>query len=46
VPEVRRDEVREIIEGKHRILYRIEADRVAVLTIRHARQLTTPHDLE
>jgi plasmid stabilization system protein ParE len=38
VPEMGRSEVREIIHGAYRIIYRIETERVLVLTIRASRQ--------
>jgi addiction module RelE/StbE family toxin len=45
VPEVRRESIREVIHGDFRIIYRIEPERVAVLTVRHSRQLTGPEDI-
>ena len=39
VPEYDRDDVREIAEHPYRIIYRIAADTVQVLTIMHERQL-------
>jgi addiction module RelE/StbE family toxin len=39
VPEVNRDEVREIFYGNYRIIYRIEPKRVSILTVRHGKQL-------
>ena len=45
VPEVRRKEIREIIEGNYRIIYRVDRDQVSVLTVRHSRQLTGSQDL-
>lgn len=45
VPEVRREAVREVIHGNFRIIYRMEQTRIAVLTVRHARQLTGPEDI-
>jgi toxin ParE1/3/4 len=38
VPEIRRTDLREVIYGAFRIIYRVDQDRVVVLTIRHARQ--------
>jgi len=35
VPEVHRDEVRQLRYGKYRIFYRIDPNRVVVLTVRH-----------
>lgn len=34
------------MHGKYRIISRVEAERVLVLTVRHARQHTEPEDLE
>jgi plasmid stabilization system protein ParE len=45
VPEVRRETIREVIHGNFRIIYRVEPTRVAVLTVRHSRQLTRPEDI-
>ena len=39
VPEVDQPNVREIIFGNYRIIYRVEAARVAVLTVRHVKRL-------
>ncbi len=39
VPEVKKHSVREVISGNNRIIYRIEKERVFVLTIRHVRQI-------
>jgi plasmid stabilization system protein ParE len=39
VPEVDRDEIRQLRYGKYRVVYRIDPNRVVVLTVRHhARQ--------
>jgi len=38
VPEVGNSEIRELIYGNYRIIYRVESRRVAILTIRHGRQ--------
>lgn len=46
VPELQRAEVREVIHGRYRIIYRVEHEQVAVLTVRHSRQLTGPEDIE
>jgi plasmid stabilization system protein ParE len=39
VPEVGRPEIREVLHGSYRVIYRIESKRVSVLTVRHGRQL-------
>jgi toxin ParE1/3/4 len=38
VLESPRTDLREVICGNYRIIYRVEADQVTVLTVRHARQ--------
>ena len=45
VPELRRVDVREIIHGSYRVIYRTEKARLVVLTIRHARRLLDPGEL-
>ncbi len=45
VPEIKRTNVREIIEGNYRIVYRIESERISILTIRHGKQLLNKNDL-
>lgn len=39
VPEVGNKEIRELIYGNYRIIYRVESNRVSILTIRHGKQL-------
>jgi len=39
VPEVKRNEIRELLFVNYRILYRIEYDSISVLTIRHCKQI-------
>ena len=36
VPELRQDDIRELIHGSYRIVYRLEATRVRILTVFHA----------
>jgi plasmid stabilization system protein ParE len=38
VPEVGRDEIREVFHGEYRIIYKLEPSRVAILTVRHGRR--------
>jgi len=45
VPEAGRKTIREIIHGHLRIIYRVESQRIVVLTVRHTRQLTGPNDI-
>jgi plasmid stabilization system protein ParE len=39
VPEIRNSQFRELIYGNYRIIYRIEAERISILTIRHGKQI-------
>ena len=45
VPEYDRPDVRELIEGDYRLIYRVLADRADVLTVMHCAQLL-PSDLK
>ncbi len=39
VPELKREDIREIIKGNYRIIYLLQADYISILTIRHCKQL-------
>ena len=39
VPEIERKEIREILYGNYRIIYRLEVQRISVLTIKHGKQI-------
>jgi plasmid stabilization system protein ParE len=39
VPELKRPDIRELIEGEYRIIYRLESHLISVLTIYHSKQL-------
>jgi len=39
VPEVERKEIRELIFGNYRIIYRYESTSISILTIRHGKQI-------
>ncbi len=39
VPEIRNTQFRELIYGNYRIIYRVEAEQISILTIRHGQQL-------
>lgn len=45
VPEIPREEIREVLHSRYRILYRLDSWGVSVLTVRHCRQHTGPEDL-
>jgi len=39
VPEISREDIREIILGNYRIVYRTDPKKISILTIRHGRQI-------
>ena len=45
VPEAGRDELREVLHGKYRLIYRIEPTRLVVLTVRHGRRQWDPSEV-
>ncbi len=45
VPEANREEIREVFESEHRIIYRVESKKVFILTIRNFKQLLPDNDL-
>ena len=45
VPEVNREEIREVFEGEYRIIYRIESKRILILTIRNFKQILPNKDI-
>jgi len=38
VPELGRPEIRQLIYGRYRVIYRLDPHRIVVLTVRHSRQ--------
>ena len=46
VPEVRRKDVRELIFGNYRIIYRVENTSISILTIRHGKQILPMEEIE
>src|SRR5437667_12339965 len=46
VPEVGLEEYRQIIYGNYRVVYRISADTIFILTVRHFRRLLDLEELE
>ena len=46
VPEIDRDDIRQLLHGQYRIVYRIDPKRVVVLTVRHGRRLWDPDEVE
>jgi plasmid stabilization system protein ParE len=45
VPEEMRDELREVIWKKYRIIYRLEDGKINIVTVVHSRQNFDPDDL-
>jgi plasmid stabilization system protein ParE len=45
VPELARPEVRQLPHPPYRIIYRIDAKRVVILTVRHGRQELDPKEV-
>ena len=39
VPEINNNTIRELIYGNYRIVYRVEINRISILTVRHGKQL-------
>lgn len=46
VPELGRRDIREIICGAYRIVYRCSADAILILTVRHGRRRFDPDETE
>jgi len=46
VPEAGRDEIREVLHGDYRLIYRVEPARLVVLTVRHGRRQWDPTEIE
>jgi plasmid stabilization system protein ParE len=46
VPEVARQDIREIMVRPYRVLYRVDTKRVIVLTVRHMRRAFDPTEAE
>ncbi len=45
VPEIGNDRFRELLYGNHRIVYFIEKDQIAILTIRHGKQILPAEEI-
>ena len=46
VPEVNRKDIRELVYGNYRIIYRIETRVISILTVRHFKQILPIEDIE
>lgn len=45
VPEIMRTDIREIVFGNYRIVYRVETKAVSILTVRHYKQILPRADI-
>ncbi len=45
VPEIERKEIRELIFGNYRIIYRLGKTNIFILTVRHSKQILPTDDL-
>ncbi len=46
LPETSRLNIRELIWGNYRIIYRVESHQVSILTVRHTKQILPIEDLK
>jgi len=46
VSEIQREDVRELIYGNYRIIYRVEKEKISILTVRHGRQILPVDEIE
>ncbi len=46
VPELLREEIRELIYGNYRLIYRVSGRRIEVLTVRHGRRRFDPEEAD
>jgi plasmid stabilization system protein ParE len=46
VSEISRSDIRELIWGNYRVIYRIETNQISILTIRHTRQILPLDELK
>ena len=46
VPEISRKDIRELIYGNYRIIYRVEAKIISILTVRHFKQILPIEDID
>ena len=45
-PETARPEIRELLWGNYRIIYRVDSHQVCILTVRHTKQILPIDELE
>lgn len=44
LPERPREDLREVIHGAYRVIYRLDSEQVVILTVRHSRLPIIPGD--
>ncbi|MCF7824213.1 MAG: type II toxin-antitoxin system RelE/ParE family toxin [Candidatus Marinimicrobia bacterium] len=45
VPELGRPDVRQLVDGSYRIIYKVETEIISILTVRHHRQSFSEDDI-
>ncbi len=45
VPEIEREEIREIVYGNYRIVYHLSVRKISILTVRHGKQILPEEEL-
>ena len=46
VPETHREDIRELIYGNYRIIYRVGKNRISMLTVRHGKQILPIEEIQ
>ena len=46
VPETHSEDIRELVYGNYRIIYRLEEKRISILTVRHGKQILPTEDIQ
>jgi len=46
VPEINRNEIREVFESEYRIIYKIEPKKISILTVKNFKQLLPKSDIK
>jgi len=45
VPELSRSDIRQLVDGNYRIVYKLEIEQISILTVRHHRQIISEDDI-
>jgi plasmid stabilization system protein ParE len=46
IPETHREDIRELIYGNYRIIYRVGKNRISMLTVRHDKQILPIEEIQ